>query len=835
MLRRPPEPGALVEPAVLVVGADDTLLPALEAALARYRVYVEAAGADAVLDAVVAAAPDLILLIGEAARDCGSEVLARLSASPQSSVVPIVIADDNTALDARLRAFRHGAAAVIPRSASVDAIASEVAKLAREIPERGTDNVGVVGESTLEDFVSALRKELRTGILSLEAGSGDEKEAVRLVFGSGRPLADFVDDFVQRVRKHVVLAEPLRYEFDERAGGTVQLLGADAPEATASAVKDLRLALADDDTTRADSVAQELRAHGASVAVTDLTPNETRFTRMRQVDPALLLIGEKHLQGDGYDLIRRMRQDTRLRWASLIVVRWEEVWSERAEVPVIERLAGTLAMLGEPERALFERAEAGVAFDTRLEATGPGRCLRALERCTHPVRVTVYNPRARVEVDVSSGLIVGARGQTLTGESKVLEGSSALSALMVLSSGRVHIERVQQPATANIMATVDVALNLADEEPPPIVPSIPTPSAGIAEAERSAKPREGGAKQPKSRVSWRMTLVLLGLAICQGALLAALLLWLMPKVRAHKVVARSPVASSAQVVNQAALAPPAAAPSGSAVDTPTARSVPSTPAATPSVDGSGTKSPSCEALLADAPKHEGHYPGAALEQLQLGHKELVHGDFDAAQRAFCQAIAWDHTNLASHIGLSNLLLLRRDGAGAAEWARRAVKLDPKNTRAQGLLGDALARTGDLENARKAWLLAAGVSPDKQPELEALARRDMREAELSVKKFDYVRAERFFRRVVAFNERNAEAVLGLAVSLLRLDDVAAAKAWGERAAQLAPRDPEARIVYGDILRKLGEDQRALMEWREAALLDPNHRDAKKRLARAGVTQ
>ncbi|HEY3237489.1 MAG TPA: hypothetical protein VGJ84_22410, partial [Polyangiaceae bacterium] len=108
-------------------------------------------------------------------------------------------------------------------------------------------------------------------------------------------------------------------------------------------------------------------------------------------------------------------------------------------------------------------------------------------------------------------------------------------------------------------------------------------------------------------------------------------------------------------------------------------------------------------------------------------------------------------------------------------------------------------------------------------------------ELSVKKFDYVRAERFFRRVVAFNERNAEAVLGLAVSLLRLDDVAAAKAWGERAAQLAPRDPEARIVYGDILRKLGEDQRALMEWREAALLDPNHRDAKKRLARAGVTQ
>src|SRR5215471_8262620 len=58
------------EPAVLVVGADEALLPALEAALARHRVFVEAVPVDSVVDAAVAAAPDLILLAREPARDC---------------------------------------------------------------------------------------------------------------------------------------------------------------------------------------------------------------------------------------------------------------------------------------------------------------------------------------------------------------------------------------------------------------------------------------------------------------------------------------------------------------------------------------------------------------------------------------------------------------------------------------------------------------------------------------------------------------------------------------------------------------------------------------------
>ena len=513
--------------------------PALRASLARHRVYVETTTPDAVAETVIAAAPDLVLLVGPAARDGGSSVLATLMSSPVCSVIPVAILDDNTALDMRLRAFRHGAAAVIAPSASIDAIAEQVAKLAREIPERGGDSLGVVGEATLSEFVGALSRELRSGILSVHTGKGSD-DAVRLVLGSGRPLAAFIDDFVRQVKSHVVHAEPLHYEFAEHAGGTVTLLDSTAPasEPERVSVKGLRVALADDDTGRADCVAQELRSRGVSVVVTDLTPTDLRFAKLRQVDPQVLLIGEAQVKGQGYELLRRMRRDTRLRWASLLVVRWDEVWSDALSVPALDRLATALAALSEADRTLQTWAETGDGFDARLEITGPARCLRALTTSPRPLRVTVNNPRATVSIDISDGLVVGAAGESRLDPSQKWDGALALSAFMVLSSGRVHVAPVNQPAVTNVMATVDVALNMADSEPAPITPSIPTtaalslrPPPGELPISTSLRPPQPVAAAPekapigpvRTGVSPPLALFLVALAALQGLLVVGAL------------------------------------------------------------------------------------------------------------------------------------------------------------------------------------------------------------------------------------------------------------------------------------------------------------------------
>jgi DNA-binding response OmpR family regulator/Tfp pilus assembly protein PilF len=823
-------------------------MPALDAALARHRVFVEPTTIDAVVDSVLVAAPDLVLLLGEAAKDCGSEVLTRLNASPQSSVVPVVILDDNTALDARLRAFRHGATAVIQRSASVDAIAQQIASLAREIPDRGTSNLGVVGEATLEEFVRTLGNELRTGILTVKPAGRAEFEPIRLVLGSGKPLAEFVDDFVARVRKHVVHAEPLRYEFDERAGGTLQLLDGEVAAAEPEIIQNLRVALADDDTTRADAVAQELRAHGASVVVTDLVPSELRFHRVRQADPSVLLIGEEQLKGHGYDLVRRMREDIRLRWASLLVVRWDKVWSEEAQVPAAEKLAAPLAALSEPERTLLGRAADGTPFDTRLEIMGPARLLRTLARTSHPLRVSVQNPRACVSVDLSDGLVVGATASVSGQEARELQGPIALAAFLVLSSGRVHVERVTLAAEANVMATVEVALNVADAEPPPIVPSQPTRSP--ARASRRPMSQKRGARR-SAGISRKLALVLVSLAVAQGLLLVglyALFRSLAPASAGElpeAAIAVRPEPKQAAPAMQTAKAPPEPAASTPAPVRPVAPSpAAGTPEPTkhptqkvvravgkpPFLDGSGSTAPSCEALAqhATAPKTK-HMTVDQL--LRHGHKELVRGDFDAAQYAFCRALATDKENLGIALTLTQLLLLRRDGAAAAEAARRALEMDPASTRALSLLGDALVRTGDIERAKHTLLRAARLEDDAASAVARMLTQDLHEADQAFRKNDYARSERFYRRVLAFRPESLTATLGLGSSLLRQADTVPARLWAERAIELDDKSGAARLLYGDVLERAGERERALVEWRAALALEPMNAAAKTRLHRA----
>ncbi|MGE3673373.1 MAG: tetratricopeptide repeat protein [Polyangiaceae bacterium] len=468
--KTPSVPDGTAEPAVLLVGFSDELREALSEALGRQSVFAETAEPGTVVPAVTVAAPDLVVLMGDGGRAETRALLDELASSPLSSVVPVALVTDDPDLGARLAAFRHGAAAVIPKSASVSTLAERISELVREIPERG-DALGRVGEATLTELVDTLAHELRSGILSVKQEG--EREGVRLVLGRGRPLATLIDEFVTRVRSQIEVAEPLLYEFDERAMGTVELLGADLEdELPAADVSGLRVILADDDSARADAVAQELRAHGAQVVVTDLEPSAAHFGRLRQLDPMVLVIGDNQLQGAGYHLVKMMREHRRLRWASLLVVHWDELWSEERGVPNTSVLLNRLAGLAEPERLISTRLSTQEPFDTRLEALGPARLVRALTT-EQALRVTVRNPRYYVQVSIAQNLIAGAVGFTQAGAR--LEGPQALAALLNIGSGRVHVEPGRASNATNLMSTVDVSLGLAESEEPPIPESIPAP------------------------------------------------------------------------------------------------------------------------------------------------------------------------------------------------------------------------------------------------------------------------------------------------------------------------------------------------------------------------
>ncbi|MEB2312484.1 MAG: hypothetical protein OZ921_16990 [Sorangiineae bacterium] len=856
-------PGTSIDPAVLVVGADARLGAALAPALAKHRVFVETTSVDQVMGSVVAAAPDLILLVGDAAKDCGSAVLAKLSSSPLSSVVPIAILDDDAALDARLRAFRHGAAAVIPRSASVDAIATQIARLAREIPDRDGSALGDVGEATLHELLDALGKELRSGVLSVATEGG--REPVRLVLGSGQPLARTIDDFVAELKRHIVVAEPLRYEFDEHAGGTVQLLGGEG-EVEAEEHEELaglRVLLADDDAARADAVAQELRARGMVVVVTDLDPTGVRFARLRQLDPSILIIGEEHVHGAGYGLLRRMRRDTRLRWPSLLVLRWSEVWADAASSSAIDRITTTLALLAEAETSIRTWADAGESFDTRLEALGPMRLVRALASTGRSLAVDIINPRIELHLDFKEELVVGATGRTLDERALALEGATALAALSLLGSGRVRIEPSERPATANLMATADVALNMADAEPAPIAPSVPAapdstrPVAEIPPAPRAPSLRafeapslppiepdwERAASAPRPpahhrRVGRRATktLAIAGVALTALGVGALVLVraFHAPAAGRAEPTALTP-APSARTPREAALPP---SPRPSAASAPAERAEPATttpdevPATAPAEAPNGatlprvavrTALPRCDALLSGAPQRVRDEAG--FRALGDANRALMRGDAPEAVRAFCTAERAEPSRFQAATGLARLALLSHDASAAEGAARRAREAKPDSTEGAMLLGDALALDGRYEDAKKLWLETRGASPSRL-ELDSLA-----QGKRSLRAGDFGRAERYYFRAIVLDPGDADAAVGLVRTTLALGDPTGARAWAEHATRIAPKSANAEVLLGDALKRAGDQTGADRAWQRALALDSANPDARRRLGLA----
>src|SRR5262245_18520732 len=96
----------------------DPMDEAIRTALDSHRMFVERCAATEVGDVAHAAAPDLVLVIGDAARDGGKDVLAALAKSSTTSIIPVVLLAEDASLDQRLRAFRHGAVSVLQRDAS---------------------------------------------------------------------------------------------------------------------------------------------------------------------------------------------------------------------------------------------------------------------------------------------------------------------------------------------------------------------------------------------------------------------------------------------------------------------------------------------------------------------------------------------------------------------------------------------------------------------------------------------------------------------------------------------------------------------------------------------
>jgi tetratricopeptide (TPR) repeat protein len=250
----------------------------------------------------------------------------------------------------------------------------------------------------------------------------------------------------------------------------------------------------------------------------------------------------------------------------------------------------------------------------------------------------------------------------------------------------------------------------------------------------------------------------------------------------------------------------------------------------PAIREAMPRSPSCTALASGPVPPRKQLLTESAQQLQRARRELVRGDLDAAESAYCRSTQWDKGNVDALTGLARLLLLRRDARGAALYARRALKIRPRDLQIQALLGDALARMGDLKSARASWYAAGNVQAHDRQAVASAVRHNMSIAEHALEQRDSARGERFFRRAALLDPDNAEAAAGLAHALVLIGDLRSASAWAKRATLLAPKSAPVRVLSGDVLAQAGDKAHAEAEWRAALDLDPNNVDAQIRIRR-----
>ena len=450
---------------ILMVGQGEPMQTALGEALRRQGMSVAGCATAELEQAVRVYAPDLVVLIGDAAVRGGAGVVRRMAANRATDVLPIAIVSNDTALKQRGRDFRTGAVAIVPRGTGADAIARRLVELTEEVPQRSGFLTGEINESNLQDVVDLVSNEGRTGILSIRSPKG-VLDGMPMVVETERPAAHNMERILDRLREAMAESKSLEYEFHETSGGRLSALPAamDVEEVDLSHLQDARVVLLDSDELRAERLATLLSTRGVRVAAADFST--AVIPRVREIDPQVIVLDSTAVGGRGIELVRAIRKDPQLRWASMLVVRWENYWpgsSSDAE-PDLAQLAGRIVPMIEQDLEIARRVEDEVDFDTRLELVGPGRLLRALGSMPGVRHVAIAGAKRNVEVDIADNSVVGAYATLHEGTTQSLQGMGALLALWGLNSARVSVREQDLPSVANIMMPVDEALGVVSHQ-----------------------------------------------------------------------------------------------------------------------------------------------------------------------------------------------------------------------------------------------------------------------------------------------------------------------------------------------------------------------------------
>jgi tetratricopeptide (TPR) repeat protein len=251
-------------------------------------------------------------------------------------------------------------------------------------------------------------------------------------------------------------------------------------------------------------------------------------------------------------------------------------------------------------------------------------------------------------------------------------------------------------------------------------------------------------------------------------------------------------------------------------------------------------------------------PSISCVYASLGAIVGTQGDYDAEIAKEKIAIELDEHNAFAHCNLAWALAHKNRWKEALSENERALALEPQFTEAavgkalaQNELGfkneaaetlrDLIARNGsellprvamsallDREGASEAGQAELAKALESNPDSQTLKQW---QALIELKKGNWAGAQDFYGQIVKVNPQDAQAWLGLGLSLTKLGDQSKAVEALEKAVRLSPDSAAAHMALGLALEKKGNSADAEHQLNEAFRLNPGFRlaeaDSQKR--------
>ena len=272
------------------------------------------------------------------------------------------------------------------------------------------------------------------------------------------------------------------------------------------------------------------------------------------------------------------------------------------------------------------------------------------------------------------------------------------------------------------------------------------------------------------------------------------------------------------------------------------------------VDSAQEDSAQAQQALADAIRVQ---PGYLPALLGLGNISLQKNDANSALAYASQVIATNFWLADAHVLAGGSYLLQGDLNQAQRAFELAAGLNPRSPAAQERLGHVLGMRGDFSDAEKAYESALAITPDYAPALSGLSEVLAKEgkakqasvridhqiaaqpkafqlyvakAEFCIAQNDWACAERGYQQVLALNPYYVNGYLALAHIYAATNRPQGMIQEYEAARSKFPEYLPTYILLGQVYEYVGDIDRARQTYLDALKVDPNSYQSLSNLAR-----